>query len=147
MIAVSFGCVWLVFIVSYALHLLIFGSCYTGLKRTVDVLKVYIKRNNIQVELIRFRIATLLTFETLKWEYTFANDVLISIRDESQLLCRAQDISKHCHFGTCHIATSTIRDCTTALFHVTMYRQFARKVGTSTNSALIRYCFTPFKTV
>ena len=27
----------------------------------------------------------------------------------------------------------------TALFHVTMYRQYARKVGTSTNSALIRY--------
>ena len=27
----------------------------------------------------------------------------------------------------------------TALFHVTMYRQYARKVGTSANSALIRY--------
>ena len=30
-------------------------------------------------------------------------------------------------------------DLSTALFHVTMYRQFARKVGTSANSALIRY--------
>ena len=27
----------------------------------------------------------------------------------------------------------------TALFHVTMYRQYAQKVGTSANSALIRY--------
>ena len=27
----------------------------------------------------------------------------------------------------------------TALFHITMYRQYARKVGTSANSALIRY--------
>ena len=30
-------------------------------------------------------------------------------------------------------------DLSTALFHVTMYRQFARKVGTIVNSALIRY--------
>ena len=30
-------------------------------------------------------------------------------------------------------------DLSTALFHVTMYRQFARKVGTSANSVLIRY--------
>ena len=30
-------------------------------------------------------------------------------------------------------------DLSTALFHVTMYRQFARKVGTIANSALIRY--------
>ena len=30
-------------------------------------------------------------------------------------------------------------DLSTALFHVTMHRQFARKVGTSANSALIRY--------
>ena len=30
-------------------------------------------------------------------------------------------------------------DLSTALFHVTVYRQFARKVGTSANSALIRY--------
>ena len=36
-----------------------------------------IEMNNIQVELIRFRkqIATLLTLETLKWEYTFTTDV------------------------------------------------------------------------
>ena len=30
-------------------------------------------------------------------------------------------------------------DLSTALFHVTMYRQYARKVGISANSALIRY--------
>ena len=46
---------WVVFIVSYALHLLILGSCYTAHKGIVNIMKVYIKRNNIQVELIRFR--------------------------------------------------------------------------------------------
>ena len=30
-------------------------------------------------------------------------------------------------------------DLSTVLFHVTMYRQYARKVDTSANSALIRY--------
>ena len=55
MTAVSFGCVWVVFIVSYALHLLILGSCYTAHKRIVDIMKVYIKRNNSKVELIRLR--------------------------------------------------------------------------------------------
>ena len=47
------GC--LGFIVSYALHLLILGSCYIAHKRIVNIMKVYIKKNNIQVELIRFR--------------------------------------------------------------------------------------------
>ena len=46
---------WLWFIVSYALHLLILGSYYTVHKRIANIMKVYIKRNNIQVELIRFR--------------------------------------------------------------------------------------------
>ena len=59
--------------------------------------------------------------------------------DESPLVYRAHDASEDSNFGTYHIGTSTIRDCTTALFQVTMYRQFARKVGTSTNSALIHY--------
>ena len=70
--------------------------------------------------------------------------MFIAIRDESPLVCGAPgapDVSEHTcsHFGTCHIGSSTIRDCTTALFQVTMYMQFARKVGTSANSALIRY--------
>ena len=62
MILLSFGCVWVYvcgcfFIVSSVLHLLILGSCYTAHKRTVNkiIMKVYIKRNNIQVELIRLR--------------------------------------------------------------------------------------------
>ena len=40
-----------------ALHLLILGSCHAVHmhKRTVDIMKVYIKKNNIQMELIRFR--------------------------------------------------------------------------------------------
>ena len=66
--------------------------------------------------------------------YTFATNVLIVIHDESPLVYRGPDVSEHSHFGT-----RTIRDCTTALFQVTMCRQFARKVGTSANSALIRY--------
>ena len=39
--------------------------------------------------------------------------------------------SEHGYFGTCHIGTSTKRDCTTALFQVTMYMQFAWKVVSS----------------
>ena len=103
--------------VSYALLLLILGSCYTAHKCIVNIMKVYIKSNNIQVELIRFRkMATLLTFETMKWGYIFATDVLIAIRDESPLVCRSQGapgVSEHSHFGTCHIGTTTMRDCTT----------------------------------
>ena len=111
-------------------------------KRIVTITKVYTARNNIHVEIIRFRkhLATLMTFETLKWKYPFATNVRIVTRDESPLVYRApESASEHSHFGTCHIGTSTIRDCTTALFQVTMYRQLARKVGTSVNSALIRY--------
>ena len=50
--------------------------------------------------------------------------------DESPLVYRATVVSDDSNF-----------DISTALFHVTMqaYRQFARKVGTSANSALIRY--------
>ena len=136
-------CGFVVFIFSSALHLLIIGSCYTAHRKfLVNIMKVYSDRNNIQVDLIRFhKIATLLTFEILKWEYIFATDVLIAIRDEAPLICRvpcAPDVSEPSHFETCHIGTSTIRDCATALFQITMYRQFARKVGTSAKSTLIR---------
>ena len=43
-------------------------------------MKVYIEKNNVQVELIGFRkkMATLLTLQTLKWAYTLATDVLIA---------------------------------------------------------------------
>ena len=43
-------CVWV-----DALQLLIFASCYTAYKRIVNIMKVYIERNNTQVGLIRFR--------------------------------------------------------------------------------------------
>ena len=56
------------------------------------------------------------------------HNVLIVTRDESPLFYRAPVASEDSNF-----------DCSTALFQVTMYRQFARKVGTSANSALIRY--------
>ena len=48
--------------------------------------------------------------------------------DESPLVYRATVVSDDSNF-----------DLSTLLFHVTMYRQFARNVGTSANSALIRY--------
>ena len=54
--------------------------------------------------------------------------MIILTRDESPLVNRAPVVSEDSNF-----------DLSTALFHVTMYRQFARKVGTSANSALIRY--------
>ena len=54
--------------------------------------------------------------------------MIILTRDESPLVYRATDVSDDSNF-----------DLSTALFHVTMYRQFARKVCTSANLALIRY--------
>ena len=62
--------------------------------------------------------------------------VFIITRDDSPLVYRAQVVSEDSNF-----------DLSTALFHVTMYRQFARKVGTSANSALIRYDLPRLKTV
>ena len=38
-----------------------------------------------------------------------------------------------------HLKLDCNVDLSNAVFHVTMYRQFARKVGASANSALIRY--------
>ncbi len=76
-------------------------------------MKVYIERNNIQVELIRFlkKIATLLTLETLKWEYTFATDVftklgsLLSVMSRHCSVQGAPDVSGHDHFGARHFGT------------------------------------------
>ena len=98
------------------------------IKRSVNIMKVYIERNNMQVELIRLRqkISTLLTLETLKWEYTFADwrvyEIwLRAIRDESPLFCAGRrmfrdmttsvhailDIfnSVHSHFGFAQFGT------------------------------------------
>ena len=54
--------------------------------------------------------------------------MIILTRDESPLVYRALVVSEDSKFNL-----------STALFHDTMYRQFARKVGTIANSALIRY--------
>ena len=85
-----------------------------------------------------------MTFYTLKWKITFATNVLIVTRDESPLVYRAPDASEDSNFGTCHIGTRTIRDCTTAQFQVQAVRtesRYKRQFGS--NSLL----FTPFKTV
>ena len=71
---------------------------------------------------------------TFKWKNYFATNVLIVSRDESLLVYRTPDASEDSNF-----------DCSTALFQVTMYRQFARKVGTSANSAQIRYYLSRLK--
>ena len=66
---------------------------------------------------IPFKLATLVTFATLnkKVEIDF-RDQLVT-RDESPLVYRApESASEHSHFGTCHIGTSTIRDCTSAIY-------------------------------
>ena len=54
--------------------------------------------------------------------------IILLTCDESPLVYRVLVVSEDSNF-----------DLSTALFHVAMYRQFARKVGTSANSALIRY--------
>ena len=54
--------------------------------------------------------------------------MIILTRDEAPLVYRALVVSEDSNF-----------DVSTTLFHVSMYRQFARKVGTSANSALICY--------
>ena len=73
-------------------------------KRIVTITKVYIARNNIGPtrgnNKIPYKLATLMTFETLKWKYTFARNVLIVTRDESPLVYRApESASEHSHFG------------------------------------------------
>ena len=41
-----------------------------------------------------------MTFETLKWKYTFATNVVIVTRDESPLVYRVpESASEHSHFG------------------------------------------------
>ena len=63
-----------------------------------------------------------MTVLSLKLKNSFATNVLIVTRDESPLVYRAPDASEDSNF-----------DCSTALFQVTMFRQFARKVGASAN--------------
>ena len=61
-------------------------------------------------------------------EKTFRDKSAHSYPYESPLVYRAPLVSEDSNF-----------DRSTALFQVSMYRQFARKVGTGANSALIRY--------
>ena len=61
-----------------SLHSVRFGQLLRcAHKHIVNIMKVYIEMNNIQVGLIRFpkKTATLLTLATLKWKYTFGSDV------------------------------------------------------------------------
>ena len=92
---------------------------------------------------IPYKLATLMTFEMLKWKYTFVTNVLIVTRDESPLVYRApESASEHSHFGPLrNIVISGQARFGTAQLHYfkLLYRQCARKVGTSANSALIRY--------
>ena len=98
-------------------------------KRIVTITKVYIATNNIHVEIIRFRKKNSGFNDILKFqvEKSFATNVINLIRDKWPLVYRALVVSDDSNF-----------DLSTALFHVTMYRHFARRVGTSANSALIR---------
>ena len=122
-------------------------------------MNVCIERNNIQVELIRFRKnSDFIAVGNFEVGIYFATDVLIAIRDESPLFCSGgpgvPDVSAHDHFGTRHFGTYSIRNIFTSghvisgqarfvtahLQHFKfLYRQFARKVGSRANSALIRY--------
>ena len=82
------------------LHLLILGTCYAvhinGHNESVHRKKQHTRGNNM----IPYKFATLMTFETLKWKYTFATNVLIVTRDESPLVYRApESASEHSHFG------------------------------------------------
>ena len=114
------------------LHLLILGKCYavhinaSSLNKSVHRKKQHTRGNNtIPEKKLNFEVETYYA--------------LIATCDESPLIYLAPDVPEHSHFGICFIGTNTIRDCTTALFKVTVYRQFVRKVGTTANSALMRY--------
>ena len=79
------------FIVSYALHLLILGICYAV---HINASSLYEsvhrkKQHTSEINTIPYKLETLLTFETLKWKYSFVTDVLIAISDESPLVYRA----------------------------------------------------------
>ena len=127
-------------------HLLILGKCYAvhithlHYNESVHRKKQHTPGNNT----IPYKLASLMTFESLKWKYSFATNVLIVTRDESPLVYRAPDS----HFGTFHIGTSTIRDCTKFCTISSYYEQAVRterryKRQFGSNSLL----FTLFKTV
>ena len=107
-------------------------------KRVVTMTKMYTSTTNIHVEIIRFRkkVATLMTFFSLKWKHSFATNVLIVTRDESPLVYRAPDSSEDKKFR--------LLNCTISSYYVQAVRmesQYKRQFGS--NSLL----FTPFETV
>ena len=98
-------------------------------KRIVTIMKVYIARNKILCgnNTIPYKLASLVTFESLRWKYSFATTWSFL------------PVMSHHWFIAPVVPEDSNFDLSTALFHVTMYRQFARKVGKSANSAQIRY--------
>ena len=68
-----------------------------------------------RINTITSKIATLLTLETLKWEYSFATDVftelgsLLSGTSRHCSVLGAPDVSEHEHFGTRNFGTYYIR--------------------------------------
>ena len=89
-----------------------------------------------------------MTFESLKWKYSFATNVLIVTRDESPLVYRAPDASEDSHFGTFHIDRDKhdlgLHNCTISSYYVQAVRtesRYKRQFGS--NSLL----FIPFITV
>ena len=92
MIAVLFGCLWLCgFYSQLRASFTYFGPLLHRTQMHCQYMKVNIKRNTIQVELIRFR------------KNSDFIDVLITIRDELPLVCLAPgapDVSEHSHIGT-----------------------------------------------
>ena len=100
-----------------SLHSVRFGQLLRCVrKHFVNMMKVYIERNNMQVELIRFRkkLATLLTLETLKWEYGFANAVFTIL---GSLL---SGTNRHCSV----LGRRTFRDMTTSVHAILGHIQF-----------------------
>ena len=55
--------------------------------------------------------------------------------------------SVHSHFGTCHIGTSTILDCTTALFQVNCEQAVRTESWSKRQFGSNSLLFTPFLTV
>ena len=71
------GCSGVLVIIRSSLHSVRFGQLLRcAHKRIVNIMKVYIERKDMHIQLIPFRKKTLLTLETLKGD-TFATDVCI----------------------------------------------------------------------
>ena len=124
------------------------ASCYIrcSLKRIVEM-KVYIKRNNIQVELIRFRKnSDFIAFEVGIIILSQPTCPLLSATSRHcsvHGVAGAPDVSGHAQLGT--VTDMSYRDRhESGLFEVTMYRQFALSKRQFGSNSLL---FTPFMTV